>query len=230
MSDLKPMPTPERQLPSEAYERFKQSMITGYDEWHDGVGYDLDAFDALRPDERERVVSALREKGKGALDWRDMEVLGRENSTASFDRLRDELIGGSVENRARALDEINSMGRMTPSVFDHKLGELLDDVTDEDGVTQTLLLVGDDPGPKTRAALERGMRDRPDVALHFASQLLDLAGLSDDMAAFDPKFRPTLLKLLPDEPDDVRAAAVRQVLAWLDGGGGISKSKSKRKK
>jgi hypothetical protein len=211
------MPKPERQPPSEAFEKFKKSMVIGYEEWHDGVGYDLDAFDAMRADEREKVVAELRAKARGDLDWREMELLGRENSKASFDRLRDELTGGSVENRARALDEINSMGRMTPSVFDFKLAELLDDVTDEDGVTQTLLLVGDEPGPKTTAALERGMRERPDVALHFASQLLDLAGLSDDMAAFDPKFRPTLLKLLPDEPDDVRAAAIKQVMAWLDG-------------
>lgn len=223
------MPKPEGQPPSDAYETFKKSMVIGYDEWHDGVGYDLEAFDAMRPDEREKVVAGLREKSKGDLDWREMEVLGRENSTASFDRLRDELIGGSVEHRAQALDEINSMGRMTPSVFDHKLAELLDDVTDEDGVTQTLLLVGEEPGPKTKAALERGMRERPDVALHFASQMLDLAGLSDDMAAFDPKFRPTLLKLLPDEPDDVREAAVKQVLAWLEGVD-KPKAKSKRKK
>jgi hypothetical protein len=225
------MPKPERKPPSEAFEKFKKSMVIGYEEWHDSVGYDLDAFDAMRADEREKVVAELRAKARGDLDWREMELLGRENSKASFDRLRDELTGGSVENRARALDEINSMGRMTPSVFDFKLAELLDDVTDEDGVTQTLLLVGDEPGPKTTAALERGMRERPDVALHFASQLLDLAGLSDDMAAFDPKFRPTLLKLLPDEPDDVRAAAIKQVMAWLDGDDkSETKSKSKRKK
>jgi hypothetical protein len=213
------MPKPDGQPPSEAFEKFRKSKSIGYEEWHDGIGYDLDAFDAMRPDERERVVADIRAQGKGQLDWRDMEVLGRDNSKASFDRLRDELVGGSVTNRAHALDEINSMGRMTPSVFDNKLAQLLDDVTDDDGVTQTLLLVGDEPGPKTKAALKRGMRERPDVALHFASQLLDAAGLSDDIAAFDPKFRPTLLKLLPDEPDDVREAALQQVMAWLEQAG-----------
>jgi hypothetical protein len=45
---------------------------------------------------------------------------------------------------------------------------------------------------------------------------------------FDPKCRPTLLKFLLDERDDVRPAAVKQVLAWLDGQG-TSKSKSKSK-
>src|SRR5205085_2676409 len=103
---------------------------------------------------------------KGDLDWREMEVLGRENSSASFDRLRDELIGGSVDNRAHALGTINDMGRMGGSVFDRKLGELLDDITDDDdGLTQALLLVGDEPGERTRAALERGMRERPAIAL-----------------------------------------------------------------
>jgi hypothetical protein len=224
------MPKPDPQPPSEAFEKFRKSMTIGYEEWHDGIGYDLDAFDAMRPDEREAVVAEIRSKGKGDLDWREMEVLGRENSTASFDRLRDELVGGSIDNRAHALSTINDMGRMGGSVFDRKLGELLDDVTDDDdGLTQALLLVGDQPGPRTRAALERGMRERPDIALHFASELLDAAGLSDDMAAFDPKFRPTLLKLLPDEPEEVREAAIKQVLAWLDEAGSKKKKKKKRR-
>src|SRR5439155_15244320 len=165
-----PMSTPDRKPPSEAFEKFKKSMSIGYEEWHDGVGYDLEAFDAMRLDERESVVADFRAKGKGDLDWREMEVLGHENSKASFDRLRDELVGGSVDNRAHALGTIDDMGRMAGSVFDRKLGELLDDsADDDDGLTQALLLVGDEPGPRTRAALERGMRDRPDIALHFAS-------------------------------------------------------------
>jgi membrane protease subunit (stomatin/prohibitin family) len=142
-----------------------------------------------------------RDPRQGRPRWRDMEVLGRDNSTEAFDRLRDELAGGSAATRAWALREVNAAGRMTPSVFDRKLGQLLDDVTVEDGLTPALLLAGPEPGPHTRAALERGVRERPEVALHFAAALLDLAGLGGgDTAAFNPRFRPTLLKLLPNEP------------------------------
>jgi len=45
--------------------------------------------------------------------------------------------------------------------------------------------------------------------------LLDLDGLSSDMAAFDPKFRPTLLKLLPDSPKADREAAQAKIWQWL---------------
>jgi hypothetical protein len=195
-------------------------MVIGLDQWRDGIGYDMKAFVAMRADEQEAVVNEIRSKGKGNLDWRDMEVLGFENSSESFDRLRDELVGGSADNRAKALRELNAAGRMTASVFDNKLAQVLDDVAIDDGLTQALMLAADEAaGERTRAALERGVRERPRVALHFAAALLDLAGLGGPTTAgFNPRFRPTLLKLLPDEPAASREAAIAQVFAWLEEG------------
>jgi hypothetical protein len=221
MAKSKPQPEP----PSAACETFRKSMILGFDECHDGVGYDLAAFDAMRPDEKDAVVREIRAKGKGNLDWRDMEVLGRENSSDSFDRLRDELVGGSADNRAKAMRELRAAGRMADAVFDNKLAQLLDDVTEDDGLTQALLLVGDQPGERTLKALERGVRERPDIALHFAAALLDIAKLSNDMAAFDPKIRPTLLKLLADEPAAERETAIEQVFAWLTDAGDATRTR-----
>ena len=41
--------------------------------YDDGVGYDLDAFAQMLPEEKDRVVQEIHAKGN--LDWRDMEVL-----------------------------------------------------------------------------------------------------------------------------------------------------------
>ena len=210
------MSKPRPPEPSEALKKFRGSMIMDYEKWKEGIGYDMDAFAAMTDEEKQTVLSEIREKN--SLDWRDMEVLKVDNSKVSFDRLRDVLASGTCDARAHALDDLYDMGRMNDSVFDWKLAEILDDVTDNDGVTASLLLVQQRCGPKTREALQKGVRERPDIALHYASALLDLEGLSDDMAAFDPKFRPTLLKLLPDEPEEVRAKAIEQVFAWLGSG------------
>ena len=206
--------------PSPAMKKFRDSMVMDMEKWREGIGYDMDTFATLRDEEKQIIIKEIRAKGGGDLDWRDMEVLKYDNSKESFDHLRDVLADGTCNQRAHALSDLYDMGRMNDSVFDVQLSHILDDVTDGDGVTQTLLLVDKDCGPKTREALERGVRERPDIALHYAAALLDLQDLRDDMAAFDPKFRPTLLKLLPSEDPAIRAKAIEQVFAWLGSGKG----------
>jgi len=202
-------------MPSPAHDKFRKSMNLDYEAWREGTPYDMEAFAEMTDAEKQAVIKETKAKGKGDLDWRDMEILAHDNSNDSFDRLRDELVGGSADTRAKALRQLYAMKRMNRAVYDLKLSQILDDVTSDDGVTSSLLRVDEYCGEHTRMALLRGVRDRPDVALHFAANLMDQAGLSNDMAAFDPKFRPTLLKLLPDEKPEVRAAALKQVFEWL---------------
>ena len=35
-------------------------MNIGYDEWHDGIGYDLEAFAEVSPEERRQIVAIWR--------------------------------------------------------------------------------------------------------------------------------------------------------------------------
>jgi hypothetical protein len=58
---------------SPAYDRFIKSMQVGYDQWHDGIGYDLDALAALTADERADARKLLA--GRAGRDWRDVEAL-----------------------------------------------------------------------------------------------------------------------------------------------------------
>src|SRR5207249_1687233 len=49
--------------PSDAYTKFMKSTIMDYEKWHDGIGYDLDAFRQMTPQEQAGVVAELKAKG-----------------------------------------------------------------------------------------------------------------------------------------------------------------------
>ena len=55
-----------------------------------------------------------------------MEVLRLDGGHESFERLRDVLARGSVEERAHALGELIEMGKMSGSVPDVQLAHVLD--------------------------------------------------------------------------------------------------------
>jgi hypothetical protein len=121
---------------SEAYERFLKSTNIGYEQWHDGIGYDLDAFAQMTLEEKERVVRDFR--AKGSLDWRDMEILKLSGDRESFDKLRDVLATGSIDERASALRELIDMGKMSGSVPDVQLAHVLDAINGIAGLTTAL--------------------------------------------------------------------------------------------
>jgi hypothetical protein len=109
-------------MASEMMKRFRDSMEMDLDRWRDGDGYDLRAFAMLTREEKQTILQELC--AKPSLDWRDMEVLKLDNSSESFDRLRDELTSGSYNQRAHALGHLYETGRMNDAVFDHKLAEI----------------------------------------------------------------------------------------------------------
>src|SRR6185436_15021826 len=123
---------------SEAYERFQKSTNIGYDEWHDGIGYDLDAFAQMTTEEKSRVAQVLR--ARGTLDWRDMEVLRLHGGNESFEKLRDLLATGSIDERAHALRELIEMGKMSGNVPDVQLAHVLDDIDGLAGMTTALMI------------------------------------------------------------------------------------------
>jgi|SRR6185295_11329612 len=188
---------------SEAYERFLKSTKIGYDEWHDGIGYDLDAFAQMTPEEKHRVAQDLQARGN--LDWRDMEVLKLHGDRASFDKLRDVLATGSIGERASALRELIEMKKMPGSVPDVQLAHVLDDIDGIGGMSTALQIAAQHAGPMSNAALLRGTRDRPGVAVNFAGMVCFLAGVTNE--EFDWNLRPLFLRMGDGEPEDGRVAA-----------------------
>ncbi len=201
---------------SSAYSTFQASKTIGYEEWHDGIGYDLEAFEKMTQAERDaeaEAAAAIEDP-----DWRDIEILGAHGGKKSIERLRDLLTHSSIETRAQALDTLIDHDHTPGSVADVQLAHIIEAIDNEndEGMTQALLLAEEHAGPRSKLALLRGAQEKPALALHFASALLDVAGLSDDMAAFDPKFRPLLLRLLPDNDEADRKAAFKAVCSLLE--------------
>jgi hypothetical protein len=186
---------------SKAWEQFHKSTNIGYDAWHDGTGYDLDAFSQMTSEEKELVSHELCEKSH--LDWREMDVLRIHGGSASFNKLRDVLASGTIEERAYALRNLVDMGKMSGSVPDVQLAHVLDAINGLEGLTQALQIAQEHAGPVSNAALLRGARDRPTVAVHYAGMICFLAGVTDDV--FDWNLRPLFLKLGEDNPERLDA-------------------------
>lgn len=56
-------------------------MNIGYNEWHDGLGYDLEALDRLDARDREEAEKILIPRAEK--DWRDLEALDRLSTPAA---------------------------------------------------------------------------------------------------------------------------------------------------
>src|SRR5688572_7159352 len=91
---------PEPPPPSPAYDRFMSSMSIGFDEWHDGIGYDLGALAELKGEERKAVEALLiARKDEG---WRDAEALAALGSARATKALKAAAEGPTREVRLRA--------------------------------------------------------------------------------------------------------------------------------
>ena len=182
-------------------------MQVGYEQWREGTGYDLDAFAQIAGPQRDEIARQMRDTATP--DWRDLEVLGATR-VARVDRAvaahHRRARSANADSRQRLCVLIDG-GYAAGSVPDVQLAHLIDEIEDADDLLPALDLASWHGGPITKLALLRGAHDRPSVSLHFAARLLDAANLSDDMAAFDPKFRPTLLRLRPDNNEQDRAVA-----------------------
>jgi hypothetical protein len=169
-------------------------MQIGYEQWHDGVGYDMDAFATMTPSEREEAAAEARAKSN--LDWRDMEILGAHGGQNSIERLRHLLVDGTPSSAGWALRVLIDTGHTPGSVPDVQLAHILERIQTVDEVMPALDLAEHHGGPMTRLQLLRGIQFRPAISVNFADTLLKICGVGGDMPAFDPQLRPIILQLL----------------------------------
>jgi len=107
---------------SEALEKFRRSMAIGYMEWHDGIGYDLDALAALPPEDRQTAEDLL--VARRAADWRDIEALDRLGSPRALLELEKALRAKSIDVRTLRGPRALSLRRIIVA-FRHELPSLL---------------------------------------------------------------------------------------------------------
>ena len=197
----------DRTVPNESdLARFERSLFIGYEQWHDGVGYDVATLRELSADERRGIEARLTPPD----GWRDVEalaVIAKLGSESARAELRRVATAGSSETRLAVL-------RYAPELVDDAarttaLVGALDSATAFDSFTTTLEQVAAFHPQPVIDALWRGLETRHgDVAMHYAGMIAFLAGKAD--SSFDWSLRP-LLQEFKTEDMTARRAAIQKL-------------------
>lgn len=194
---------------TEAHRRFHASMDIGYEQWHDGTPYDLDALDAMAPEAREAVTAMLI--ARPGRHWRDIEALARIGTAEAMAAIRADLESADENTRlfaARTLEQAGEPIDPSPQI----VAALQQDDT-FGGLTQALELAARFPSEAVLQALIEGARSAPDNrGVHFAALLYFIRGKADE--EFDWSRRPFFLRFTPDDPPD-RERAFAEMCAEL---------------
>jgi len=207
------MPTrPPRPEPTEAYKRFKDSMIIDYGKWRDGEPYDIAALAGVTPAERDLLVDEIIDRG-GSLDWRDVEALKALGTEKALKRIgkaaHAERGGGGAE---ALIHEVETKG-WTPE-NEKRLIDMLENVRSMESASDRLYeLCEQHQTPAVIAQLMRNARTQSDETMRYSAGafLLYLSGHDDNWYGLDDKFRPHLLDLNSSDYKTYKAA-----VAWLE--------------
>lgn len=205
------MTRPPRPEPSEAYRRFKTSMILDYDAWKEGAPYDIAALAHLTGAERDDLTDEIA--ARSSLDWRDVEALRALGTAKALKRIgaaaRQETGGGAAE---ALIAEIEAKGWNRQA--EKRLIRMLENMQSMDSSSDRLFgLCEQHPTPAVMKQLMRNARIQSDPTMRYSAGafLLYLAGHVDSHYVFDAENRPRLLDLNSDDYKTYKAA-----VAWLE--------------
>src|SRR5258706_2790646 len=89
--------------PSTSYARFIESLVIGFDQWQDGLGYDVGALEQMTAAERASVEINLIERLADGGDWRDVEALVALGTPSALDAVRVSTKSAKAEVRNYAV-------------------------------------------------------------------------------------------------------------------------------
>lgn len=169
--------------------RFLESMKIGYEKWHDGVGYDLEALGETNNMERSAIESILVKRNP--LDWRDIQVLAILDTPNARSALKTAVQGGIIEVNMAVI-------RFAPDLINEDLRtklivEALKSAVPYYGLLQTLDIVEKYHPEEVVCELFHGLlRREGEIAVHFAAMLFYIYGKAE--TSFDMEKRPFFLK------------------------------------
>jgi hypothetical protein len=193
----------DNRKPSAAYTRFIESLVIGFDQWHDGLGYDLGALEQMTVAERASIEVNLIERLSGGGDWRDVEALVALGTPAALDAVRAASKNANPEVRNYAL------GRLVeaqPGIG----ADLIQTPELEAEVVRAvergaLELAEQCPTPRVKRALLDCARTADGVTrVNAAALLMYLCGQASE--PFDWNLRPFFLRFGEEDPNELQAA------------------------
>jgi hypothetical protein len=170
-------------------QRFEVSMQIGFEEWHDGIGYDIEAIKIAPQIERDAIEQILI--NHSPRDWRDIEALAVINTKCARKAIKE------------AIKDPNPIVRVAVTRFarnlvtDNERSQIITDALQNaeifGGLSQVLNEVDRYHPEGVKEALIKGLLNRKgDVAVHFAAMLFYLYGEAKE--TFDMKQRPFFLR------------------------------------
>lgn len=197
------------QNPSEAYGRFKKSMMIDYDAWREGTPYDIPALSDVTAEERDLLTDELCEKS--SLDWRDVEALRALATPKALKRVghaaAKQTDGGGIE---AFMDDV---ARGWSPDIEARFIEKLERVQSMTGALDRLYEIAEaHQTPAVMAQLLRNARIHSDPTVRYSTGafLLELSGHADTRYTFAADIRPHLLDLNSADYKTYKAA-----VAWL---------------
>ena len=197
--------------PTDAFTRFRKSMIIDYDAWKEGTPYDIPALADVTPEERDRLTDEICERS--SLDWRDVEALRALATPKAIKRVgvaaEKQTDGGGIEAFA---DEIAKHG-WTEEIESRFIDKLENALSMTGALDRLYAIATAHPTPAVMKQLMRGARISGDNTVRYSMGgfLLELTGHVDTRYTFDKDIRPHLLDLNSDDYKTYKAA-----VAWLE--------------
>jgi hypothetical protein len=195
-----------------AYQTFLKSMEIGYDQWHDGVGYDLEALAKMGKRDRKAVTQLLVGRLASRADWRDIEALGALATPEATRAIKNALRSAKPEIRLHAAKQLADLDMAVD--LDKVIAEVLMIGEHGKGLSLAIDLAAEHPTPLLRKTLlECALDGKPDVRVHAAALSLYLAGKADE--PFDWNRRPFFLRFGEDDRKE-RLSAYKELCQRID--------------
>jgi len=183
-------------LPSEAFETFRKSMSIGYEEWHDGIGYDLNALAEMDENELSRAEDLV--VARNISDWRDVEALDRIGSDRALGEVKKALGSTAIEVQIPAAECLARRNLIAEEEVEGIIVEALDHATILNGMVATLRFATAHPTPAvSRKLMWCALHGHDDLRVHAAALAHFLSGGSS--SEFDWAFRPFYLRFADKE-------------------------------
>ena len=197
-------------MPSDAFTKFASSLELDFERWHDGDGYDLEALAEIDQSERGDAVHMLAQREP---TWREIEALETIDIPPAFMAIKRALReSDSIDTRLAAAESLANLGKLDEPL-DAVLAREIRSLDANDGCTRALLMAEQHPTDAVKHALLEASQKRTASAMHCAGLLCYMTGVGKE--PFDWDLRPLFLRLGPEEPEEDRDSAFRELCAMV---------------
>lgn len=190
-------------MPGQSYTRFIESMEIAYEQWHDGIGYNIEALAGLEEADRSAVEEVLLKHLASHPDWRDVEALQALGTPRALDAVRAAAEHPKSDVRAAALREALNAGADNAASIEGPLVRGLQQVRSLTDLIPLLQLTPRCPTPSVKQTLLECARGNANIRVHSAAMLMFLCGQAKE--PFDTELRPFFLQFNTDQAPELQA-------------------------